>query len=734
MTRTTALLIIVGLLMLCGCTEKGYQLFDRYGNRRYKTDYKAPEYHLISKTKQSPGTGEVRVVFTADQQDGLFYRIDGERMSSFYVSGVNMGLSDATTDLNDPNISYETYMEWFGLIKKMHANTVRVFTEMPPQFYQALLDYNQQNGTDPLYLIHGIWFPEDYMWGYPVDAFDDDGVVVRAFKKSVKEIVDVVHGNCEGISYGAQTDVRYVYDVSPWLVGYILGLEWSADFVDRTNTHSNLSKYEGEYLRTTPAAAPFEAFLCRVGDTLIAHETRSYQTQVPVAFLNWMTTDTLIHSNEPYEEEDQASVDTETIVATDRYFAGLYAALDIYPYYPEFINYQPEYCNYTDPLTGRQNNYKAYLLDLKKEYTIPVLVAEFGVPTSRGIASKSAIGYHQGGLTEQEQGKYVSNMIVDIASAGYAGGLIFSWQDEWFKQTWNTFRYGSESASRRTPNVMSAEQNYGILAMLPGDTDIITVDGKIDEWTDEDIICETDDAVLSAKYDEGYLYFAVALKKRQRFDNTELFIPISTLGVGSHSYSEAALQFDNAVDFILCLNGKENSMLLVDEYYDFFQYRYGWIMGWIVTDNDFGQKDTGKYVCVNQWVTGELVLPQTKQTIEPIIFEAGKLLFGNTDPNSKEYDSLADFCYRKDTLEIRIPWYLLNVLNSTEGVCINDFMKDNAEGTTTLLKVSAGVALKGDTVKLASVGWKEKDTSEFHTRLKRSYDIISETLLMLHSD
>lgn len=732
--QAIALLQAAALLLLCGCAGKEYETVDGDGNVIHQTDYQAPEFHLTATTKTSPDTGGVSVVFLADKEDRVFYRIDGEEMRSFYVSGVDMGLSDATTDLDDPNVPYETYLEWFGQIKAMHANTVRVFTEMPPQFYAALLDHNMEHADDPLYFMQGIWFPEKYMWDYPMDALDEDGVVLRAFEKAVKEVSNVVHGNCVGVTYGKRANAAFVYDVSPWLIGYILGLEWSADFVDATNAHTDRSQYEGTYLKTTKDAAPFEAFLCRVGDTLIANETENYQHQTPVSFLNWMTTDPLTHTNEPYAEEDQAAVDTEHIAATEQYAAGLFAALDIYPYYPEFINYQPEYREYTDPLTGRQNNYKAYLLDLKNAYSVPIVVAEFGVPTSRGVASESAIGYHQGGLTEQEQGMYVSNMIVDIASAGYAGSLIFSWQDEWFKQTWNTFRYGAGKAARRTPNVMSAEQNYGILAMLPGETDTVTVDGKLDEWEDGDVISETDAAVLSARYDEGYLYLAVKLKKGKNFDHTEVFLPVSTLGVGSGAYTDAGLHFDRPVDFVVHLNGEDDSRLLTDEYYDFFQFRYGWIMGWVITDDSFGQKDTGEYVRSKQWVTGELELPLTGEKIDPILFDAGKLRCGTADPESKAYDSLADFCYHRDTAEIRLPWYLLNVLNSTEGVCIQDFMQENAEGTASLKEVFAGVGLRGDTVTLASVGWEASDESSFHTRLKRSYDIIASTLAMLHTE
>ncbi len=126
---------------------------------------------------------------------------------NLHLVGVNIGLTEATTDLNNPNVSYETYYEWLTDINEMNANCIRVFSVMPPQFYNALYDYNEMN-EEKLFLFQGIWFNENYMYDFE-HAFDSDMQITKAMQRSARETLDIIHGNSDYTDYGEIIGAEY---------------------------------------------------------------------------------------------------------------------------------------------------------------------------------------------------------------------------------------------------------------------------------------------------------------------------------------------------------------------------------------------------------------------------------------------------------------------------------------------------------------------------------------------
>jgi hypothetical protein len=98
-------------------------------------------------------------------------------------------------------------------------------------------------------------------------------------------------------------------------------------------------------------------------------------------------------------------------------------------------------------------------------YPKPLIIAEFGVPSSWGDAHVAQSGMNHGGHDEVAQGHYAVRMFDNMVEAGCAGGALFAWIDEWCKNTWITEFLEFPLLSRpRWLNVTAPEQNFGLIA------------------------------------------------------------------------------------------------------------------------------------------------------------------------------------------------------------------------------------------------------------------------------
>ncbi len=678
--------------------------------------------------------------FMKTENETIFMNQNGT-YQPFEIKGVNMGSGLPGEWATTFAIDKDTYKRWFSYIQEMGANTIRVYTIQSDTFYNAFYEYNVNN-ENPLFLLHGVWV-NDYVQNSHRDAYSEE--FYDTFVDNCKIMVDVIHGKRK-LNLGRVASAghgTYQKDISDWVIGYILGVEWDDLTVAYTDDlykgKEGYSSYQGKYLGTAPEASPFETMLTMVGDQVIEYETERYGEQRLLAFSNWPTTD-------PFEYPELIKnffmkcsyVDVEHIQATDRFLPGQFASYHVYPYYPYYLSFAEDWSvfglgskeSFRDE-NGQLNAYRAYLQMLTNHHTIPVVISEFGVSTGRGMAQVDKdTGRNQGNTSEQKQGKALVDCWNDIKAAGCNGGCVFTWQDEWFKRTWNTMHAVDLTRTAYWSDYQTNEQYFGLLSFDPGnEQSVCYVDGNVSEWTESDKIIRGD-RELSVKYDEKFLYFLVK-QPALDLENNTLYIPFDITPKSGSNYSEThQVKFDREADFLLVLNGKDNSRLMVQERYEALRSTYAEDIYKFNTyfKENIPEKNSPKFVNIDLILrTATALTPENKETAAEA-YETGKLLYGNANPKSADFNSLADFCAGGDYIEIKLPWQLLNFADPSKMQIHDDYYDGNyGIEYIGIREMFIGLGTGKERIALSAVplrGWENKVT--YHERLKSSYYILQD--------
>jgi len=132
------------------------------------------------------------------------------------------------------------------------------------------------------------------------------------------------------------------------------------------------------------------------------------------------------------------------------------------------------------------------------------------------------------------------------------------------------------------------------------------------------------------------------------------------------------------------------------------------------------------YLCLNR----ELYLPEDKTKLPLSKYETGKLTQGNGNPKDKNYNSLTDFSYADGVLEIRIPWQLINVMDPSEKMAMDDFYTVQGIKPMEIKGLnSQGILISGEKVIYSedfNYTWNRWDVPTYHERLKPSYYILKD--------
>ena len=238
-----------------------------------------------------------------------------------------------------------------------------------------------------------------------------------------------------------------------------------------------------------------------------------------------------------------------------------------------------------------------------------------------------------------------------------------------------------------------------------------------------------------------------------------MYIAFDTMAnQGNSSDDSRKLKFSRPAEFLLQIDGMNNSRIVVDAYYDAFYYIYGEKYKLVDIKPSYRQKDQGLFNSMQLCISNPLFLPKDRKKSPFQSYETGVLRHGNANPQHKEYNSLTDFAVQNGSVEIRIPWQLLNIMDPSKRMAMADFysrkgikMESNVPKRETFMDfdkddgikgqiidgvyVGAGVKKYGQTSEL-TIGmdyytWQTWQMPTYHERLKKSYYVLQKTFKQL---
>jgi hypothetical protein len=386
---------------------------------------------------------------------------------------------------------------------------------------------------------------------------------------------------------------------------------------------------------------------------------------------------------------------------------------------------------------------------------MPTLIAEYGVPSSRGVAHLDPDGRSHGGHDEQGMAAIDARLTREIRESGAAGSIVFAWLDEWFKKNWAVVDYEIPLDNTRLwHNVMDAEQNYGIVGEYAGEEKATPrLGGDPELWRKLPPLQERPPGStgglqrLRAGADESFVYLAVELSAGKfPWSNRGIQLAIDTYltGVGQHRLPRSEVQSEVGFEFLIDLAGPEHGTLAVTPDYQRHDFRVDPATGDnfgrfsrrpVVTRNRMDARFDSLFVLTNRARFGR----------DGTFFPARGYDRGRLKHGTETASSLSDWYLdeKSGLLELRMPWDLLNVTDPSTRTILFDQQTSGPYGTATAGDFHIGVLLyskasggepklSGALPSLAQGKWRTRDFTgwhwkgwtepRWHSRLKPVYD------------
>jgi hypothetical protein len=563
-----------------------------------------------------------------------------------FLPGVDLG---ATTPGHQPGelaITASDYRRWLNEMGWFGIRAVRIYTIHPPAFYSALAAYDRAHPTAPIYLIQGVYLPNDI---YLQKGNLYNPVATSTFRQELRDASAAVHGTLVRAPRLGRASGRWTANVAEWTAGWIIGVEWDPFAVASTDRRNpRAPAVNGRYFHSTRNATPTERWLAaRMNDMASAEAAKGWTA--PIAFASWPTVDPLRHPNEPNPHEDMVGVDANHVLPTPAWPGGTFASYHVYPYYPDFLRYQPSLQHFV--FDGHRDPYAAYLRALQRHHrgVMPVMITEFGVPSSLGSAHAGTLGRSQGEHTEQGAMRDDAQMLREIHDLGMSGAFLFEWTDEWYKRTWNTQLHQRPIGRLQLwHDPFTNEQYFGLLATDP----LGTGPGPTVIYRNAGAGTANAGSVRQVKAwtDESYIHLIVLFARRPGM----LTVGLDTVP-GPRGPSPPGAR-DRKADYALVLDPSHRT-------------GQAWVRAKLDPDPiDYAPiPANARPAARNGWRPLELVtdrpwrLPLTHRHTAMQFDNVGLLRYGYWTPGRPGYDSLALWHLSGAALELRIPWAMAGI-------------------------------------------------------------------------
>lgn len=654
--------------------------------------------------------------------------------------GVNLGSTTPGHLPGEVAITRADADRWLAKMGSMGVRVLRIYTILPPDFYDALRAYNLAHPRHPVYLIHGVWIPEEDVLAHH-DYYRPQ--VVAEFRAELDRAVDVVHGRARIARRPGHAHGVYRSDVSPWVVAWSPGVEWNPQAtIDSDAINAGVPAYRGRYVTTRGTPTPTESWIASMLDHLAAREAR-YGWSRPITFTNWLTTDALRHPEEPdAAKEDGVSVDPMNVTATRAWPAGFFASYHVYPYYPDFLRWSPTYAAYVRP-DGAKDPYAGYLHALRAHHADQaVMVTEFGVPSGPGIAHLGPRGRNQGDHSEADAMRINADMLSAIHQEGFAGGIVFAWADEWFKFTWNTSEWeipgilhGDRARQQLWRNALTNEEQFGIISQDASPIEAVLLDGHPDRWATSGhrALHRSDDGpvrAVDAYVDEEYLTLRIETDDaaRWRDDTVRVGLDIVAGDNGGIPGTDGVMP---GADVVLELGAGTRARIERAAWLDPLASQFG------TTPHGFG------YIPVRAsdlrpgsgaWRRPTLILNKPYRVPglgidSPVeLRDVSNLRWGTANPSAPDGDVRTMVAAHDTTIEVRLPWGLLGYADpSRHSVLVphhDTRDRDGVFGTARGGPVKLTVVSDGQAVPTRDVVWEEWNQVSAHERVKAGVGVL----------